>query len=144
MDRYAFGSQRPPSGSCTTPGAPAAVYIPWILILKALPLWPFGTYPITAFVTVTNRLIFLYRLRSSVVSVLFSLTTKMTAPRSSLVSQFLPPSFVDLCLHVDGHDDLAIAVPACAVRGFAILLQSVVCGPYLRKYTRGCNSCKLL
>jgi hypothetical protein len=42
----------------------------------------------------------------------------MTAPRSSLVSQFLPPSSLDLCLHVGGHDDLAIAVPACVVRGF--------------------------
>ena len=59
----------------------------------------------------------IHRLRSSVVSVLFSLTTKMTAPRSSLVSQFLPPSFSDLCLHVRVHDDLATAVPACVVRG---------------------------
>ncbi|KAF8587146.1 hypothetical protein K439DRAFT_861043 [Ramaria rubella] len=42
----------------------------------------------------------------------------MTAPRSSLVSQFLPPLFFDLCLHVGERDDLAIAVPACVVRGF--------------------------
>jgi hypothetical protein len=41
----------------------------------------------------------------------------MTAPRSSLVSQFLPPPFFDLCLHVGEHDDRAITVPACVVRG---------------------------
>ncbi|KAF8590207.1 hypothetical protein K439DRAFT_211019 [Ramaria rubella] len=46
----------------------------------------------------------------------------MTAPRSSLVSQFLPPSFFCLCLHVGEHDDLAIAVLACVVRGLAFLL----------------------
>ena len=53
----------------------------------------------------------------------------MTAPRSSLVSLFLPPSFFDLCLHVGGHDDLAIAVPACAVRGslFAFDFLFAVC-----------------
>ena len=63
------------------------------------------------------------RLRSSVVSVLFSLTTKITAPRLSLVSQFLPPWSFCLCLHVGGHDDLANAVPACVVRGFFFSLS---------------------
>ena len=48
----------------------------------------------------------------------------MTAPRSSLVSLFLLPSFIDLCLHVDEHDDLAIAVLAGVVKGpLAILLR---------------------
>ncbi|KAF8577355.1 hypothetical protein K439DRAFT_560395 [Ramaria rubella] len=42
----------------------------------------------------------------------------MTAPRSSLVNQFLSPSSFDLCLHVGEHDDLAIAVAARVVRGF--------------------------
>ena len=79
-----------------------------------LPLWPFGKSPRN--ICVFRCLDLNCRLRSSVVSVLFSLTTKMTAPRSSLVSQFLPPCLRPL-LARRGHDDRAIALPACVVRG---------------------------
>ena len=48
----------------------------------------------------------------------------MTAPRSSFISLFLPPSFIDLCSHVDEHDDITIAVLAGVVKGpLAILLS---------------------
>ena len=57
-------------------------------------------------------------LRSSVVSVLHSLTTIMRAPLSSLVILFLtPPLPPGLCLRPGRHDDLAATLLACVVGG---------------------------
>ncbi|KAI0275435.1 hypothetical protein BC834DRAFT_49355 [Gloeopeniophorella convolvens] len=60
-------------------------------------------------------------LRSSVVSVLNSLTTIMGAPLPLLVILFLPPLFPGLCLQPGRRDDLAAALLACVVGGSPLL-----------------------
>ncbi|KAI0275449.1 hypothetical protein BC834DRAFT_50465 [Gloeopeniophorella convolvens] len=60
-------------------------------------------------------------LRSSVVSVLNSLTTIMGAPPPLLVILFLQPLFPGLCLQPGRRDDLAAALLACVVGGSPLL-----------------------
>ena len=67
-------------------------------------------------------------LRSSVVSVLNSLTTIMGAPPSLLVILFLQPLFPGALLATLGRDDLASALLACVVGGpipFTFLLPFI-------------------
>ena len=84
------------------PGLPRTskyIYLPWVLydFLTTLALW----------------------LRSSVVSVLNSLTT-ITENTFSFIGYliFAALTSFELCLQLEDGDDLAFAVPACVVRGF--------------------------